>query len=237
MESNTISTNTLILILLIIVAAELLALIGIKLTALPYMAVLGVIRALEIAGILWAVIRWENGLATIGWAPSTWSDGLEKGAVWSMGFALAAGTGMLIVFIAGQNPLQWLRSPLPDNTLSRVLFFLVGGLIAPVAEEICFRGVIYTYLRDLGIRIGVIVAPKYADDDHGIRWIKVVAIIFAIATSTFVFTLLHAFRGIPVTQIVGGLVFALAYESSRNLMTPIVIHSLGNLALFTLSLF
>ena len=40
----------------------------------------------------------------------------------------------------------------------------------------------------------------------------------------------------PVTQIVGGVVFCLAYEKEKSLLVPIVIHMLGNAALFTLGL-
>jgi membrane protease YdiL (CAAX protease family) len=39
-----------------------------------------------------------------------------------------------------------------------------------------------------------------------------------------------------LAQIIGGIVFALAYEASGNLLVPITIHVLGNLAIFTLSL-
>ena len=49
--------------------------------------------------------------------------------------------------------------------------------------------------------------------------------------------LAHPFYpAIPVTQVVGGLLFAVAYEVEKNLMVPITIHILGNMALFTLSL-
>lgn len=236
MESNTITTNTLIRVLVIIIATEMLALAGIKLTTLPYMVVLGGLRVFQIAAILWAVIRWENGLTSIKWAPADWPTGIKKGAIWSMGFAMAAGAGVAVAFIAGYTPLHWLRSPMPAELLDRTLFFIVGGLIAPIAEEICFRGVIYTYMRDIGIRISAMLSPKHTITGRGLRWLKTAAVVFAITSSTAVFTLLHTFHGIPVTQIVGGVVFAIAYETTRNLMTPIVIHSLGNLALFTISI-
>jgi hypothetical protein len=42
--------------------------------------------------------------------------------------------------------------------------------------------------------------------------------------------------GIPLAQVVGGIVFAVAYEIEGSLMVPITIHVLGNLAIFTLSL-
>jgi hypothetical protein len=41
---------------------------------------------------------------------------------------------------------------------------------------------------------------------------------------------------IPITQLVGGIVFALAYEKEKNLMAPITIHCLGNLAIFSIGL-
>ena len=133
------------------------------------------------------------------------------GACWSAGFALAAALGMAVIFFAGQNPLALLRTPMPADRFELILLFLVGGLVGPLAEEICFRGVLYTFFRRWGI------------------W---VALLF----STAIFVALHSVSGIPVTQIVGGIVFALAYETSRNLMVPITIHVLGNSAIFALSL-
>jgi hypothetical protein len=40
-----------------------------------------------------------------------------------------------------------------------------------------------------------------------------------------------------LTQAVGGILFAVAYEVERSLLVPITIHVLGNLAIFSLSLF
>jgi membrane protease YdiL (CAAX protease family) len=234
MASNQISLGSLIRILLIIITAEALALMGISISNLPYLVILGGIRLMQIAGILWVVIHWERDLAAIGWAPGTWLHGLKQGALWSLGFALATAAAMGIVIVMGQNPLQWLRFPLPSNPRDLVIFFLVGGLIAPVAEEICFRGVIYTFMRELGTKIGALVSHQ-AKSPHTKR-LKAFAILFALITSTFLFTILHSFHGIPVTQIVGGLVFAIAYETSGNLTVPMVIHTLGNLALFSISL-
>jgi membrane protease YdiL (CAAX protease family) len=89
----------------------------------------------------------------------------------------------------------------------------VGSVIGPIAEEIFFRGVIYGFFR---------------------QWGAVIAIIF----STLIFVFTHPIGGsIPVTQFVGGIVFAIAYEKEQNLMVPITIHCLGNLAIFSLSIF
>jgi len=55
--------------------------------------------------------------------------------------------------------------------------------------------------------------------------------------STLFFVLSHPARHtIPVTQLIGGILFAVAYEMEKNLLVPITIHVLGNLAIFTLAL-
>jgi membrane protease YdiL (CAAX protease family) len=52
-----------------------------------------------------------------------------------------------------------------------------------------------------------------------------------------IFVLCHPIHpGIPVTRLLGGILFAVAYEISGSLVVPITIHALGNLAIFTLSL-
>ncbi|MCD6398086.1 MAG: CPBP family intramembrane metalloprotease [Spirochaetaceae bacterium] len=84
--------------------------------------------------------------------------------------------------------------------------------MSPVAEEIFFRGIIYSFFR---------------------RWRVFVAVIL----STLAFVLVHpAGSGFPLPQITGGVLFAMAYEKEGNLTVPIIIHVLGNMALFSLSL-
>jgi membrane protease YdiL (CAAX protease family) len=137
--------------------------------------------------------------------------GLKKGLAWSAGFAVAAGLLFLGLFMAGHHPLNLIRSPLPEGARNQALFFLVGGIVAPVAEEIVFRGLIFGYLRRWGLPAAVLI-------------------------STALFAAIHPGPAIPVTQIVGGAVFAVAYHTGKSLVVPIVIHVLGNLAIFTLSL-
>jgi membrane protease YdiL (CAAX protease family) len=213
MASNPIKIGAITLIATIglLVAAEAAAWWSIQRTAVPPLAVLGLTRLIQIAAMLLCVYRLEGGLAAIGWAPATWGHGLKKGVYWSLGFALAATVGMVVVFFAGWNPFVLLRTPLPSTRAEMILLFLVGGWVAPLAEEICFRGVLFTFFRRWGV------------------WVALLA-------STAIFVALHSVHGIPVTQIIGGIVFALAYETSRNLMVPITIHVLGNTAIFALSL-
>lgn len=198
-------------VMALVITAEATAGWLIKQRVAPGMAVIGLARIFQIGGILWIVVKWGGGLSSIGWTRAMWRPGLQKGALWSICFALAAATAMVVIYFAGGDPLMLIRSPLPSGRADLVLFFLVGGFIAPLAEEICFRGIIYSFFR---------------------RW----GVILALIASTAIFVILHSARGIPVTQLVGGIVFALSYEITGNLMVPITIHALGNLAIFTLSL-
>jgi hypothetical protein len=65
------------------------------------------------------------------------------------------------------------------------------------------------------------------------RW----GILAALIPTTVIFTLAHPVCShISATRIVGGIIFAVAYEMEASLMVPITIHILGNMAIFTLSL-
>jgi len=117
-----------------------------------------------------------------------------------------------VLYVAGISPFSLIQVQVPKDA-SRFLFFMItGGVIGPVAEEVVFRGLIYSFLR---------------------RW----GVLAALIGSTALFVLAHPLTsGIPMPQIVGGLVFALSYEASKSLLTPMVIHILGNLALFAVGL-
>jgi membrane protease YdiL (CAAX protease family) len=79
---------------------------------------------------------------------------------------------------------------------------------APLGEEVVFRGILYPALRD---KLGV--------------W-------KAIVVSAAVFAAMHNFLAMrlfmPVTQFVGGLIFAYSYEKSRSLLLPVLYHACGN---------
>lgn len=211
MVSSSIKINTLIAGIAVVLATELAGWQLSQWSGLPPLAVVGLVRIIQVAAIIWIIRFWDMGMIAIGWVPGSWLNGLKKGAVWSLAFAVAAGLGMAAVYMTGGHPLRMFGSPLPASGWELALFFLVGGVIAPIAEEIFFRGLLYTFFR---------------------RW----GIVCALIASTAIFVVLHAHRGIPYTQIVGGLVFAAAYETTGNLTVPITIHCLGNIAIFSLSL-
>lgn len=210
METAKIDIKVLLLSLAAVILAELGAKAFLSFDIASPMVITGTVRLIEIALILIIVITWGKGTLSLGLSMKTIVSGFTRGLLWSMAFGLAAAAVFGILFVAGSAPLELIHTRLPEETSGIILFFIVGGVVAPVAEEVLFRGIIYGFFR---------------------RW----GVIIALTISTLIFVLAHAiFFRIPITQAVGGILFALAYEIEGNLMVPITIHILGNLAIFIL---
>lgn len=175
-----------------------------------HMKVLGGTRTLQLAVFLFAVSIFGKGMSDIGLEKQKILAGVKKGLVWSFCFGLLAFITMALILFSGFDVLKLLHTRLPAAGNDLFLFFLVGGIIAPVVEEVLFRGILYGFFR---------------------RW----GIFIALVMSTLFFVLAH--QAIHFVQITGGIIFAVSYEKEGNLMVPIVIHSLANLSLFTLSLY
>jgi len=211
MALKPVETNVMLLSVGTIVAVEGIATMMVTTPPFPMVA-LGAIRLLETVVVLFLVSVWGQGTSSLGLARHQIFGGLKKGVIWSALFGLVAFLVALVLYAAHISFIPFIKMPLPKSTQTLVWFFVVGGLVAPVAEEVFFRGIVYGFLR---------------------RW----GVIVALAGTTMFFVGAHSIgAGVPVTQIVGGIVFALAYETGGSLMVPITIHALGNLAVFALSL-
>jgi hypothetical protein len=157
---------------------------------------------------------WTGGLESLGLSVLGVPYALERGLLWSAGLGLIAACAWVILLLLspGLQPLKLIRAQLPPGGNDLLLLFAVGGLLGPVAEELFFRGVLYGFFRRWG-------APA------------------AVLLSSLIFVLSHpTSHGLRLTQAVGGILFAVAYEVERSLLVPITIHVLGNLAIFSLSL-
>jgi membrane protease YdiL (CAAX protease family) len=171
---------------------------------------LGILRVAEAVVLVFISLRLERGAGAIGLARSTLLPGFVRGLIWSAFFGLAAGILFLVLFAAGMDPVKLLGHPPAASRTHLFVFFVVGGLIGPAAEEIFFRGIVFGFFRQWGISVAVVA-------------------------STLVFVVIHpAASNLPITQIAGGIIFAIAYEKEKSLMVPITIHTLGNLAIFSL---
>jgi uncharacterized protein len=209
METKPVSTITLALSFFAVLSVEWI--VGLVSPG-PSLKATGTARVVQILLMLWIAKSFGGGLVLIGLECSGWFHGFRRGLIWSLAFGAAALVLYFLLLAAGVNALALIRAPKPNKLQDIVLLVVVGGILAPVAEEIFFRGVLYGFLRRWGVAAALIIA-------------------------TLLFVLSHPLdRGVPFTQIAGGLVFALAYEWEGNLLVPIVIHVLGNLAIFAVSI-
>jgi membrane protease YdiL (CAAX protease family) len=210
MAAARIELKTLLLTLLGMTTVEFMSAGVLLLGASNPLVVTGVVRFLELLLMMAILVYSDRGLAAVGLSRATAAKGLSKGLIWAAGFGcVVAGVG-LVISLWGINPLQLMRIPLPSDPSETLQLFLVGGFVGPVTEELFFRGILYGYFR---------------------RW----GILPALFLSTLFFVLLHPVRALAVTQTVGGVLFAAAYEIEGNLLVPITIHVLGNLAIFSLA--
>ncbi len=94
--------------------------------------------------------------------------------------------------------------------LSGVSGLLLMVVLAPLVEELIFRGLLYRMLRERwGIGLSVVVSAVF-------------------------FSLVH--HGLLFSpQLVGGIIFAVAYEWSKSLWVSIVLHMGANSAVYLLS--
>jgi len=96
---------------------------------------LGLARVLQVVLIFFIVSIWGRGISSIGLAPHQMATGLRKGLIWSAVFGIVVLLGFVTLYIRGVNPVTLIRTKLPTGQ-GVFLFFLVGGLVAPVAEEV-----------------------------------------------------------------------------------------------------
>jgi membrane protease YdiL (CAAX protease family) len=212
MEARKITLKTVVISIAAVLMTEVLfrpAMAALFVSPLP---VIGITRMAEIILLILIVVQFEKSPGAIGLIPGEMFSGFKKGLIWSACFGAAAIVLLVLLYVAGINALRLLYSPLPHPKLLVLLYLLVGGVIGPFAEEIFFRGILYGFFRQWGVYT-------------------------AVALSTLLFVLPHLTGGtLPFTQIVGGVVFAIAYEREQSLLVPITIHCLGNLAIFSTGL-
>jgi membrane protease YdiL (CAAX protease family) len=211
-EIRKIKIKTLVVSIVAVFGVEVISKIVMARFPDNRMLFLGLTRLLQTSALVGVVMALEGGLAAIGLERHALYPGLKKGLFWSAGFGIVALVTLGLLSMVGVEVRALLYTRLPAGRKDLLLFFLVGGIVAPMAEEVFFRGILYGFFR---------------------RW----GFIIALALSTGIFLLAHPMKGgIPVTQLVGGILFAVAYEIEGSLVVPIVTHVLGNMGIFAVSM-
>jgi membrane protease YdiL (CAAX protease family) len=211
MEAKEIKLSTAIISIVIIAAIEIVVRLLTSRQLIMPLAGLGLTRLAEIIFLLILVKKREKSLSAIGLASTRIYAGLKKGLIWAVSFGSAAALTLFIFFLLGINVSALFQMQLPAKIPELATFFLIGAIIGPAAEEIFFRGILYGFFRKWGVSAALIL-------------------------STLFFVLPHTSGNtIPVTQIIGGILFAVSYELEKNLLVPMTIHFLANLAIFSLA--
>lgn len=93
-------------------------------------------------------------------------------------------------------------------------FIIVSGVLAPIAEELYFRGLIFTYVRNVS------------------------NVTIAIIASSIFFGLAHSFVNpyIFISHAVVSIFIGLARQKSNGMIVPIIMHMIWNLLIFALIL-
>jgi membrane protease YdiL (CAAX protease family) len=111
-----------------------------------------------------------------------------------------------------RNPQLDILAPIAMSWTGLAGLLLMAGILAPIVEEIVFRGLFYSWLRARwGVAVGVMLSALGFALAHGIP-----LLIPALATQ--------------------GVIFALVYERSGSLWPPIIMHGVFNSAM-SLALF
>lgn len=113
------------------------------------------------------------------------------------------------------NPVigQIVQAASASNPLAIILFYFTLGVMAPVFEEILFRGFLYSALK---VRIGAFLS---------------------MLASAAVFSIMHFDKGGVLMLFAIGFVLAFAFERTRSLVPSMIAHGLWNSGSFTLALF
>jgi membrane protease YdiL (CAAX protease family) len=119
-------------------------------------------------------------------------------------------TGLITVLVLQafdlpfQNPQLDFLLPQGIDVPGAIGLIVMGGIAVPFAEELFFRGVLYTWFRG-----------------HWSIWPSVIL-------SALVFGVAHLDIAVGLTAFILGLILALVYEYSQSLWTSVLIHALNN---------
>lgn len=171
--------------------------------ALAALETIALVGAVYFLGMRRRGVTWTG----IGLRPVSW---LWIGIVTVVTLTAIPLTGLLTILILMalgrplDNPQLEFLMPEGLSWVSAAGMVLLGGVAAPFAEELVFRGVLYPLLRN---RWGL--------------WPGVLA-------SSLIFAVIHGDIAVGVTAFVLGIILALVFEYSRSLWSAVLVHVLNN---------
>lgn len=160
---------------------------------------------------IFTIFIWKGSYRDSGF----YTEKLKNDLKWAVYFILGLGIIVIAIelgalWIAGQDLFLYLVDyslPMHDKKYMMLYFFTII-ITASITEELIFRQIVYGNLR-----------------------VKFNAF-FAIILTSFLFAFLHFNEGLYMAiPLTGGILFAILYEITGNLIAPIILHAAGNLAL------
>lgn len=129
-----------------------------------------------------------------------------------LGVSVALALNMLLSYISFQNiSSNYQETSAMQYSVSIPIGILVYGLIAPIAEELVFRGIVYNRLR------GYFMTS------------------IAIGTSAFIFGMYHGNIVQGTYAFLLGTVIAVCYTQFDTILVPILFHAAANISVFVIT--
>lgn len=181
---------------------------------------LGALAWPVIRGVRWADVRRDLGLYSGGLSDLPLGVGTYLSAIPFLAVGLLVMFGMLFVRKrlglgdpSGAGPSHPIIGiALSGSVWAWVQMIIVACVLAPLVEEIMFRGALYQHLRELGPGL-----PKWA------------SVTFSVLLSGFVFAAIHpqGWLGVPVLMALAT-AFALSREWRGSLVPAMIAHGINN---------
>lgn len=181
-------------------------------------------RPLEQKVWIWAVLALESVLVVPAWFWGPRKYGLGWASLGLRAFPVVKALALALLSLAlmlvinagwefARQRLGWAGQPnyLPlfgGGPAGLAMALLIGGVVAPVAEEVFFRGYLYAGLRSR----------------FGLGW--------GLALSSLLFAVVHVIPGVIPPIFLLGMILALVYEYTGSLWPAIALHSAINTLAF-----
>jgi membrane protease YdiL (CAAX protease family) len=185
-------------------------------------------------GIPWPEVRWEIGLRFGKQPPLEPVIGIATYAMALPMVALGLLVTVVILVIEGAlqglgnsadnfNPVHLPSHPVVEYVIgndwwARFQVLILASVIAPIVEEVMFRGVLYRHLREASARLGLIVS-----------------VLFSATLVSFLFAVIHP-QGLEAVPILMALAFTfcLVREWRGSLVPAMIAHGISNGLVLTL---
>lgn len=158
--------------------------------------------------VIWVVLgNYKQSSATLGISAKSFIKRIIEGTLGYFAFLPflvgVYAVNVLIFYLAGESPQSQnivKEFAMEQSNLLLVLYFTMAIVVAPITEEIFFRGYLYGYVRR---RLGVGLA---------------------LGLTGLIFSMLHGYVLAFLPLFVLGIWFAMLYERSKNIVVPITAH-------------